>query len=334
MQGIRAISYFLKSLWGPFFDLKAVAKEDASTRHAPTDSTTSKLNVQRPPIFNPILSGALILLCSITTFPVWSTEFECRAGEQIRQIRLDYPGYEHLCEVSVTKRNQPREVRWYANSVSTFCSEKIDELVAKHQNQWGFKCEQLPDHNGIDKLTVRQRQILDTLVRQNRYVESSNNALVLLGARALVEQSALTTASATSILAVQLFMSRTSTQTLTLDGQSASVQSDSELAEAQPSFSPGNLANRLVLLEDNGESYDTVATLEDLNQLIQIDENGYSLDSVLIDKLHPNGNIDVTTLVAAPGDNSENFPSCFGQQRFVRTSGGIQPEGKHEFICE
>ncbi len=278
---------------------------------------------------------ALSLCTLIISLPAFSTEFECRAGQQVRQIRLDYPGYEHLCEVSVTKRNQQREVRWYANSVSTFCSEKISELVAKHQNEWGFSCEQLPDHNGIEKLTVRQRQILDTLVRQNRYVESRNNDLVLLGTRTLVEPSTTTvTSTSNSLLAVQLFMSKTLPQTTQPNTDPIQQENVVELAAANGPFSADNFANRLVLLEDNGESYDTVATLEDLNQLIQIDENGYSLDSVLIDKLHPNGNFDVSTLVAAPGDDPENLPSCYGQQRFVRTSGGIQPEGRHVFVCE
>lgn len=279
-------------------------------------------------------SSALLVLFLCLYFPAHATEYECRAGQQIRQIRMDYPGYEHLCEVSVTKRDQLREVRWYANSVSTFCSEKIDELVAKHQSEWGFSCERLPDHDGLDNLTTRQRQFLDSLVRQNRFVEAQEHELVLLGTRALVEQSEPTIASAEgSLLAVQLFMARTGTQTTTLPEQDNGQQSEADAA-ATVSYSSNSLANRLVLVEDNGETYDTVATLEDLNQLIRIDENGYSLDSAMIDNLDPNGNFEVSTLVAAPGDNPDNLPSCYGLQRFEKTTGGIQPVGKHEFVCE
>jgi len=43
-----------------------------------------------------------------------------------------------LCEVSVTLQNGERDVKWYANSNSTFCTEKTIELKTKYETQWGF----------------------------------------------------------------------------------------------------------------------------------------------------------------------------------------------------
>jgi len=104
-----------------------------------------------------------VICTALIGFPATSLsqEFECAAGEDRRFIRLELPGEEHLCEVSVTKRDQSRQVMWYANNETLFCSAKIYELRGKYENQWGFTCTEWLDTGGIDRLSERHRSILD-----------------------------------------------------------------------------------------------------------------------------------------------------------------------------
>ena len=278
-----------------------------------------------------ILASPLIFLASTA---VMASEYECRSGQQTRHIRIDYPGYDHLCEVSVTKLGQSREVKWYADQDSTFCSEKIIELVNKHQNQWGFSCEQWPNNDGLDELNTRQRKFLDTLVQKNRLIDNNDVEFVLLGTRALIEPSKTNNKKAAAdLLAIQLFMAN-----LASAAPDANTGSDTL---ATPSINQNDLhdntttlANRVILFADDGESYDTLATLDNLNNFIEIAEQGYHLDSAMIDTLHPNGDLDVSTLIAAPDDDPRSLPSCYGTQRFRKTATGLLAINQHQFTCE
>jgi len=162
-------------------------------------------------------------------------EYECHSGQQTRLIRIDYPGYEHLCEVSVTRLGQQREVKWYADSDSTFCSNKIIELVGKHQNEWGFSCERQPDHDGINELNLR---------------------------RALLEPSTTTkNNSVADLLAIQLFMARLASvepQASTANGSGSTLSN----GQNGPQDNTATLANRVILYADDGENYNTLATLD------------------------------------------------------------------------
>lgn len=278
----------------------------------------------------------LTFLCCLISAPVVATEYECRSGNDIRYIRVDYPGVNHLCEVSVTSSNKRREVKWYADSESTFCSEKIIELTGKYQNQWGYSCEEWPDHDGIDELSSRQRKYLDELVRNNRSTEYKERPYTLLGTRAL--QASLAANNATTnastpisengnLLAVQLFLGRINSE---VDSESSETPGENvSQDDAMPS-----VANRLIIIQDDGESYETLSTLEDLSAVIEIDRDGYLLDSVIIETLHPNGDLDVSTLVAAPSDNPEALPSCYGYQRLKRTDNGLESAGEHQIFCD
>lgn len=278
-----------------------------------------------------VFATPVIFLLSAELF---ASEYECHSGQQTRHIRIDYPGYDHLCEVSVTRPGQPREVKWYANSDSTFCSKKIIELVGKHQNQWGFSCEQQPDHGGINKLNLRQRKFLDNLVRQNRTIDNNDTEFILLGTRALIEPSTTTNnSSVADLLAIQLFMARlgsTEPQASAATGTGATISNNQNDTQDNTT----TLANRVILYADDGEKYDTLATLDNLNNVIEIEEQGYYLDSVLIDTLHPNGDLDVSTLIAAPDDDPNALPSCYGTQRFQRTAAGLLAVAQHQFTCK
>jgi len=149
--------------------------------------------------------SALIFLVAPTL--ATATEFECRAGQDVRYVRVDYPGINHLCEVSVPKAGEPREVKWYADVESTFCSRKIDELVGKYVNLWGYSCDEWPDHDGIDDLSPRQRKFLDGIVKENRSTKLNKEQYTLLGTRALTNSFTPPGVSKpNSLLAVQLFL--------------------------------------------------------------------------------------------------------------------------------
>lgn len=95
-------------------------------------------------------------------------EFECQLPGDVRSLRVEIPGQERLCEVSVTHQiNGKREVKWHARSDTMFCSAKAYELRDKYENLWGYSCEKLSDLNGIDRLSLSQREILDSLLKQS-----------------------------------------------------------------------------------------------------------------------------------------------------------------------
>jgi len=294
------------------------------------------------PVFKPAssstsLPSVLLKIAAVTTAflvapPTLATEYECRSNQETRLIRVDYPGFDHLCEVSVTKEDQSREVKWYADSNSSFCSVKIVDLVEKYQDLWGFSCEEWPDYDGIEELSVRQRKFLDDLVRSSRTTNNDNAQYTLLGTRALVGPLTNDDAeNSADLLAVQLFMGRVPSGSNSNPDQTSGDGAESP-ALAAALVAPA-MANRILLIEDNGQSYNTLATQDNLNELIEIDRAGYSLDSAMIDQIHPNGEVEVTTLVSAPGDDSSALPSCYGSQRFTSADEGLLAISEHEFVC-
>ena len=93
-------------------------------------------------------------------------EFQCEANGDTRFLRVEIPGKERLCEVSVNyKKSGERRVMWYADKDTLFCSAKIYELKEKYEQQWKFKCDQWPDLDGIDLLSPSNRKILDTQLK-------------------------------------------------------------------------------------------------------------------------------------------------------------------------
>lgn len=110
------------------------------------------------------IPSALILLASTFIYQssAQALEFQCEAAEDVRFLKVNIPGQEHLCEVSVThERNNLREVQWHARNDTLFCSAKAYELRDNYENLWGYNCTAWPDRDGIDPLSPRQRLILD-----------------------------------------------------------------------------------------------------------------------------------------------------------------------------
>lgn len=89
-------------------------------------------------------------------------EFECKVPNDTRYLRVDIPGQEHLCEVSVTYlQSGAREVKWHASNDTLFCSARAYELRDKYEELWDYTCTTWPDRDGIDNLSPSQRLILD-----------------------------------------------------------------------------------------------------------------------------------------------------------------------------
>ena len=274
------------------------------------------------------LSALAIVLAAILVSvqsTVFAKEFQCSSGQDQRFIRMEYPGALHLCEVTVTRSDQSRKVMWYADHDSSFCSEKIRELVGKYQNQWGFSCEEWPDRDGIDNLSKRHRSLLDSIIKQTM-VEAGNSTppYTVLGTRALVGPLAsggsdqTIDQKAAELVAVQLF----------------TTQPYSTNEPSNPAIDTLSPNNKLLFIRDDGEALETFARLDELKDLIEIEKEGYSLDSAIIEKILPGGQIEVSTLVAAPGDDPDKNPSCYGRKLFKTTATGLQGIEQHKFICD
>ncbi len=115
------------------------------------------------------LASYLLLISPFAT----ALEFRCEASGDIRYLRVDIPGKQHLCEVSVKyEYTGEHRVIWNAQNDSLFCSARAYELRDKYEDKWNFNCTTWPDRDGIDKLSASQRSILDkqliSLIKQGQ----------------------------------------------------------------------------------------------------------------------------------------------------------------------
>jgi hypothetical protein len=108
---------------------------------------------------------ALLVITTVSLFfgaSAMALEFECQLYSDIRYLRVDIPGEDHLCEVSVKYAyTDERKVMWYADNDSLYCSARAYELKDKYENNLQFKCAKWPDRDGIDELSPSHRAILD-----------------------------------------------------------------------------------------------------------------------------------------------------------------------------
>lgn len=96
-----------------------------------------------------------------------ATEFECEQPGDKRFLRVDLPGERHLCEVSVTAGlGSERRVLWYADNSTAFCFERLDDLVGRYVEEFGFECRAWPDREGVGGLSARQRTIVELELKE------------------------------------------------------------------------------------------------------------------------------------------------------------------------
>lgn len=234
-----------------------------------------------------------------------AAEYECILNDDVRYIRMDYPGVEHLCEVSVTTPDNQREVKWYANNESTFCSRKLVELAGKHQNQWGFSCTQWPDRNQLDDLNTRQRAIVDNLVKNiANEGESAPTPFTLSGVRALAQQTSIDTNSTSPQMIVQLFMD---------DGSD-------------------RFSNRAYFIEDQATTYNTNLVLTDIQRLVDTGNSELAIQSAIVESFMADGRVSITTTLSS--SSTESDADCIGEQQFsLSPDNAFAPVNEHRYLC-
>lgn len=151
-------------------------------------------------------------------------EFNCKVPGDERFLRLEVPGQDHLCEVTVTRQTGERQVKWYANHDTKFCTSKAYELRDKYVNDWNFNCETWPDLDGIDALSDRHRTVLDAELK--RMIETGKTSEPSFTVESVRATANATSDASSSSLALQYFLSTgDTTQFIVDDGQAWEVVS-------------------------------------------------------------------------------------------------------------
>lgn len=242
---------------------------------------------------------AVLCLLVSSFFPLnaQALEFQCKLDSDLRYLRVDIPGEDHLCEVSVKyEYTGERKVMWYADNDSLFCSAKAYELSEKYENTWNFDCAKWPDHDGIDNLSPSQRVILDTQLKQ----------LMDEGQNADMPFSVTGVKAATSTL---------------LDQESGSLALQYFLSDG---------TDRTQLISDDKGRWQVYATIDELATQIT-DTDSDVVDSALISSITDGGALEVLTTIASstPGQ------SCHGKQVLVANgSDALQARTTHRFVCK
>jgi len=240
------------------------------------------------------------LISALFIQPTFALEYECKAGNEQRFIRFEMPGEEHLCEVSVTQKSGLREVKWYANSESEFCSEKTNELKGKYEELWGFTCSEWPDTNGIHSLSKRHRTILDgELKKQIALGKSSTPSFNITGVKTSASNN---DSEKKSILALQYFIS----------------VNDKPVEDVTH------------FIHDNGVTWFTQSQIKALTSYIP-SQADYQVNSALISAIDNEGTVEVSTMVS----DNKTKQNCYGAQTFLNNvDGSLVPRSPHRFVCE
>ncbi|MGQ7845518.1 hypothetical protein ACUNV4_13630 [Granulosicoccus sp. 3-233] len=236
-----------------------------------------------------------LLVSSLVPASVHALEFQCELNGDIRYLRVDIPGENHLCEVSVKyEYTGERKVMWNAQNDSLFCSARAYELSEKYQNQWGFNCAKWPDHDGIDNLSPSQRAIVDVQLKQ--LISEGENAEEPFTVTAVKAVTSTLLDQVPGTLALQYFLS---------DG-----------------------SDRTQVIADDKSQWTVFATIDDLAAHIT---GSATIDNALISSISDSGALEVLTTVATstPGQ------TCHGKQILMTSNTGtLEPRSTHRFVCK
>lgn len=241
---------------------------------------------------------AIALVCGLIA-PAYGLEFFCAVKGDERFIRLELPGEEHLCEVSVTNRANERRVMWYADNDSQFCSAKAYELRDKYVAKWNFSCSNWPDTDGIDKLNARQRKILDSEIKSLiARGASGTDKFRVSGVKAA---SSADLNQETSAMALQFFLA----------------------------FDNNEKHRDLTyVIIDNGKEWEVLSEIDQLANHID-KSNRYRVSDAIISSITDAGAIEITTSVIA-SDNS----TCQGNQVLhTQQNGTLAARTPHRYVC-
>jgi len=252
-----------------------------------------------------VLSLALVITTALAVAlpsPAQALEFECVSKRDTRFIRLELPGISNLCEVTVTHANNDRDVKWYANQDTMFCTEKTTELKNKYQDQWGYQCKTWPDHDGVSQLNRRQRIILDAELKF--LIEAGKVDLTPFVVEGIKVAASQSSEYAQTTMAVQFFL-----------------------------HEPGTGATRDVthVIRDDGVSWNTTSKIDSLANYIDANDE-YKINSALLSSVTDNGAMEVITVIDLL-ESSNTQSGCYGNQTLAPQDGELVPRSPHRYIC-
>lgn len=186
-------------------------------------------------------------------------EFNCKVTGDERFLRVEIPGQQHLCEVSVTNQSNERRVMWYANQDTKFCTAKAYELRDKYVSEWNFSCETWPDLDGIDFLSDRHRTILDAELK--RMIETGKNSKPPFKVESVRATASAENDATPSSLALQYFLST------------------------------GDVTQVIV---DNGVAWEVMAKIDEL--ALQV-ESDVKIAAALVESINDSGDLQIITVV-------------------------------------
>lgn len=242
----------------------------------------------------------LLIASYFVCAPSHALEFFCATGSDERFIRMELPGQEHLCEVTVTNKAEERSVMWYADNDSMFCSAKAYELRDKYVDQWKFECANWPDTDGIDKLSQRQRSILDEQLK--KLTEMGKAAQTPFQVTAVKTAASTAISDEPGVLALQFFIT----------------------SESNPTTS-----DLTYLIVDDGTEWRITSTIDGLANLVdQSDE--YKISTALVSSISDTGALEIMTSVVAASDDAP----CQGSQVIHASEDGeVITQTPHRYVC-
>jgi len=241
------------------------------------------------------LAGALLVVIVPGTA---RATLECELPNDRRQLRIELPGDDHLCEVSVTYQSGERRVLWYADNDSLFCSEKLDQLEKKYTEDWGFTCGLWPSSDGIDVLPPKHRRALDrellARLRSGSAPDDVRVASISLGQEGM-------------LIAVQWLNDRA-------DGLTVYRDTTTEPAAA---------------------SWQSLADIDDLTASLPdeayLDDPDLAIERALLTGIDESGTLAITTIV----DGADRGSVCRGRQRLaLDPQGELIARTPHRHVCE
>lgn len=225
---------------------------------------------------------------------VQALEFQCELPGDVRYLRVDIPGQENLCEVSVKyEHNGETKILWYAQNDTMFCSVKAYELKDKYESTWRYRCQTMPDRDGIDKLSPSQRAILDTQLKA--LINRGRNDATPFRVTGVKVAASTPLDNSAGLLAFQYFM-----------------DSGTDVTE---------------IIQDYGDSWKLMTTLQSLTTQIDADA---ALSSAFVRKISDTGALEVYTSLTDEGLQGD----CFGAQVLkISPEGNVSPKTPHLYVC-
>lgn len=243
--------------------------------------------------FAPVILSFIYAIWLIAANQVHALEFQCELPGDVRYIRVDIPGKEKLCEVSVKyEYNGENKVLWHAQNDTSFCTARAYELRDKYINSWDYKCTNWPDRDGIDKLSPSQRTILDQQLKS--LIERGRSGDTPYRVTAVKALASSTQENTQSLLAFQYFMD--------------------------------NKTDYTEVIVDDGDSWKLMASIDNLAAQIESDA---PLGSALIHAINDTGSLEIHTTVK-DGPQHECIGS---QVLRVTPDGDVTAKTSHIYVC-